>query len=252
MIRSFIDICAMLQRNFFIEGNIILGGPFESIETINESLDICKYLITKGRGIVELNTLCFSPLPNTDITNHPEKYGLHIHWEEVDSSILAMSSVVTSSEFLTKEDIEAEKRRIDKDIEEKYIYETLRLKPNQVMNFWNKSTNQFMIGSRWGAILNRYEHFNNYALSITFDNARSIEYSPYIFPIRTFEKIEYLNQNFTQYDIAFSNTEKQILKMCTGKYNILEIGSKMCVSLEKLEEILNPLRQKCLVYYSLY
>ena len=252
MIRSFIDTCAMLQRNFFIEGNIILGGPFESIETINESLDICKYLITKGRGIVELNTLCFSPLPNTDITNHPEKYGLHIHWDEVDSSILAMSSVVTSSEFLTKEDIEAEKRRIDKDIEEKYIYETLRLKPNQVMNFWNKSINQFMIGSRWGAILNRYEHFNNYALSIAFDNARSIEYSPYIFPIRTFEKIDYLNQNFTQYDIAFSNTEKQILKMCTGKYNILEIGTKMCVSLEKLEEILNSLRQKCLVYYSLY
>ena len=120
------------------------------------------------------------------------------------------------------------------------------------MNFWNKSINQFMIGSRWGAILNRYEHFNNYALSIAFDNARSIEYSPYIFPIRTFEKIDYLNQNFTQYDIAFSNTEKQILKMCTGKYNILEIGTKMCVSLEKLEEILNSLRQKCLVYYSLY
>lgn len=252
MIKSFIDTCAMLQRNFFIEGNIIFGGPFESIKTINESLDICKYLISKGKGIVELNTLCFSPLPNTDITNYPEKYGLKIHWEEVDSSILAMSSVVTSSEFLTKEEIETEKRRIDKDIEEKYIYETLRLSPNQVMNFWNKNINQFVIGSRWGAILNRYEHFNNYALSVTFDKVKIIEYSPYVFPIRTFEKIEYVDQTFTQYDIEFSDTEKQILKMCTGRYNIIEIGTKLCIPFEKLEEILNRLTQKCLVYYSLF
>ena len=97
MIRKFIDTCAGLEaKDFFIEGNIIIGGPFESIETIEESLNLCKYLIEKGRGIVELNTLCFCPLPNTDIANHPHRYGLTIHWDEVDSSILAMSSTVTS------------------------------------------------------------------------------------------------------------------------------------------------------------
>lgn len=252
MIKAFIDTCAMLQRKLFIEGNIIFGGPFESVETINESLDVCKYLISKGKGIVELNTVCFSPLPNTDITNYPEKYGLQIHWDEVNSSILAMSSVVTSSEFLTKEEIEEEKKRIDKEIEEKYVYETLRLTPNQVMDFWNNNIKQFIIGSRWGAVLNRYEHFNNYALSATFDNAPNIEFSQYVFPIRTFEKMGYLDQNFAQYDIAFSDIQKRILKMCTGRYTILEIGAQLCISLEMLEETFKFLTQKCLVYYSLF
>jgi hypothetical protein len=191
-------------------------------------------------------------LPNTDITNHPEKYGLQIHWDEVDSSILAMSTVVTSSEFLTKEEIEIEKIRIDKEIEKKYIYETLRLEPEQVMRFWNKTINQFMIGTRWGSILNQYEHFNNYALAVTFDKTERVAYSPNIFPIRTFEKMGYLDQNFTQHNIEFSNTEKQILKMCNGRYNILEIGTKLNISCEELEKIFNYLNRRCLVYYSFF
>lgn len=252
MIKNFINTCAGLQRNLFIEGNIILGGPFESRETINESLEICKYLISKGRGIVELNTLCFSPLPNTDITNNPSKYGLHIHWDEVESSILAMSSVVTNSEFLTKDEIEAEKYRIDKEIEEKYIYETLRLSPDQVMTFWNSRINQYMIGSRWGAVLNRFEHFNNYALSKTFDEPEIIEYSPDVYPIRTFEKLEYLDDNFIKYGIVFSNIDKQILKMCTGKYSVSEIESKLHISSIDIEKYFRFLSEKCLVYYSLF
>ena len=252
MIKKFIDGCADLQRNLFIEGNIILGGPFESKETINESLEVCKYLISKGRGIVELNTLCFAPLPNTDITNNPDKYGLYIHWDEVDSSILTMSSVVTSSKFLTKEEIEAEKSRIDKEIEEKYIYETLRLSADKVMKFWNRNNNQYMLGSRWGAILQRYEHFKNYALSRTFDNPEIVRYSPSVFPIRTFEKIGYLDINFNKYDIVFSNLEKRILKMCTGKYNVSEIKSALGISSNDAEKYFNLLSEKCLVYYSLF
>ena len=252
MIKSFINTCSALKHNLFIEGNIILGGPFESKHTINESLELCKYLISKGKGIVELNTLCFSPLPNTDITNHPDHYGLQIHWNEVESSILAMSNVVTSSEFLSKEEIEEEKIRLDKEIEEQYIYETFRLSPNQVMNFWNKTINQFMIGSRWGAILNRYEHFNNYALSVSFDNPDKILCTPQVFPIRTFEKIGYLDQHFLKQGIFFSDNEKNILKMCTGRSNLLDICTKLSITYETGFEITESLRQKCLLYYSLF
>lgn len=163
-----------------------------------------------------------------------------------------MSSVVTSSEFLTKEEIEEEKKRVDKEIDEQYIYETLRLIPDQVMNFWNKSINQFIIGSRWGAVLNRYEHFNNYALANTFDNPEKIACSPQVFPIRTFEKIGYLDQNFTQYGITFSDMERQILKMCTGRNNILDICTKLGASYEIISKTIKSLREKCLLYYSLF
>ncbi len=252
MIRKFIDTCAGLEARIFIEGNIIIGGPFESIETIEESLNLCKYLIEKGRGIVELNTLCFCPLPNTDITNHPDRYGLTIHWDEVDSSILAMSSTVTSSQFLTKAQIEKEKKRIDKEVEEKYTYETLRFTSEQVMTFWDNSINQFMIGSRWGAILNKYEHFNNYALSVTFDNPTILEYSLAIFPVRTFENIREMESIYNEYGLCLSGTEKSVLKMCTGKYTCAEIANTLIVEEKELKKIIESLKSKCLVYYSLF
>ena len=252
MIYDFIDMCSKISDEIFIEGNIIIGGPFESKETIERSLEICKYLLYRGRGMVELNSLCFYPLPNTDITNHPEKYGLEILWDEVDSSILAMANVVTCSEYLSKREIEEQKELFERAIQEKYTYETFRMSKKQIMKFWNAAINQFMIGSRWGAVLNRYEHFVNYAISQTFDSPEMIKYSQDIYPVRTFDDLQYLDVISKDADMYFDEIDRNILRYCTGKYTVLQIASKLMLEVNIMEEKIEFLSSQCLLYYSLF
>ena len=61
-----------------VEGNYIIGGAFESEDTIRESIAHAKKLITAGRGIAELNTVFFAPYHGTLITQAPELYGMCI------------------------------------------------------------------------------------------------------------------------------------------------------------------------------
>jgi hypothetical protein len=163
-----------------------------------------------------------------------------------------MSSTVTSSEFLTEDQIEEEKKRIDDEIEKKYTYEAFRLTSQQVMTFWDDSINQFMIGSRWGSILNKYEHFNNYALSVTFDKPSSLDYSAEIFPVRTFENIRSLEILYNEYELYLSSVEKNVLRMCTGKFNCFEIGNILSIEEKELRRVVESLKARCLIYYSLF
>ncbi len=57
-------------------GNIILGGPGESEETVQASIDLAKELISLAPGVVEINAGFLCPYPGTPIEKSPERYGL--------------------------------------------------------------------------------------------------------------------------------------------------------------------------------
>ena len=57
-------------------GNIILGGPHESEETFQASLDLAKEMVDLAPGVVEINAGFLAPYPGTPISEHPEQYGL--------------------------------------------------------------------------------------------------------------------------------------------------------------------------------
>lgn len=250
MIKDFIDMCADMKHHFAVQGNIILGGPFESKDTIFSNLELCRYLIERGRGIIELLVVCFTPLPNTDITLNPDKYGIKILWKEVDAIITGMNSIVTQSDYLTREEIEDEKNNLTKTIHDIYRYETLKLEPDKVIWFWDSARKCFAPRSIWGDILNGYEHFRNYALSRTFDDPKPTNFSSQIFPIRTFERIRYLDEIYLNHEISINDIDKKILKMCNGKYSIEDISSALCIDINALEILLNLLEKRCLLYYS--
>ena len=61
-----------------IYGNIILGSAFFSKEIYEQDLAFGKELLEWGQGALELNVVCYWPLPETSITKEPEKYGIQI------------------------------------------------------------------------------------------------------------------------------------------------------------------------------
>jgi len=254
MIKEFANICASFDIKLSIEGNIIIGGPFESHDTINESLELCKYLIHTMRDKIEVRPLFFSPLPNTDITLHPDKYGLEILWDEVNFSMLAMSDAVTRSAFLSREELEKAKKMFDKELDELYLSESLNLNAKQVMYFWDDKNSRFIPGSNWGKALSEYEHFCYYAqLSALEDkNSSKIMFDEFTIPVRTFTSVEYLDFVIekAKEENYISQVDKKILKACNGKHSVSDISKMYGISLENLKNLLDALAEKCLIKYS--
>lgn len=251
MIKEFINMCASVSNEVFIEGNIIIGGPFESKETINDSYNLCKYLITHGRGMVELQALSFVPLPNTDITLNPEKYGLKIMWDKMDTSTLAMLDIVTESQHLTCEELQKEKDKFNDGLSTCYLKETLKLSSNQIMRFWNAQSNQFVSSSKWGAALNNFEHFRNYALLEFYNSIKPIDDFSKLIPIRTFESTSYINKLVQEYNYFLSELDNKILLYSNGKYNTEDISRILSVDSFQLKQRIDDLGSKCLLRMSL-
>lgn len=253
-IRKFIDMVVGVTKELSIdylvvEGNIIIGGPFESKETIKESLDLCKYMVEKGRGIMTISSVCFSPLPNTDITNNPDKYGLTILWDDVDKSLYAMNDTVTCSEYLSKEEIENEKKLFDTELQKKVNYEVFRLTKSQLAANWLNNIGLYNDATIWGRTLNKYEHYINYAKFLNGGNKISIE--PDVYPIRMMSDVKYLDKISEDADIDFSDMEKKIISYCTGKYSIAEIARKVDCTLEYALEKIKYFDSMCLVQVSI-
>ncbi len=87
--------CARL--GIFMHTNFIIGGPFESDETIARTRAYAKKLIAAGSGYLNMAFPYLTPLPGTDIFNNPEKYGLKILDKDLLSSFAFNNAVVESS-----------------------------------------------------------------------------------------------------------------------------------------------------------
>jgi anaerobic magnesium-protoporphyrin IX monomethyl ester cyclase len=61
-----------------VVGNFILGGPFETQETLNASLELAEELIDMAPGIVDINVVFMAALKGTQLSRTPSEFGLKI------------------------------------------------------------------------------------------------------------------------------------------------------------------------------
>ena len=67
-----------------IAGNIILGGPHETLDTIKASEELIMELLYRAPGQFETAYFSFLPYPKTPITLQPEKFGMEIYEDLID------------------------------------------------------------------------------------------------------------------------------------------------------------------------
>lgn len=72
-----------------IYGNFIIGGAFETQETIKSSIDLAKRLIQIAPGRLEIAASILGLYPGTAIARNPQQFGLQI----VDPDMLSCISL---------------------------------------------------------------------------------------------------------------------------------------------------------------
>ena len=87
--------------------NIIVGGAYETKETITQSTEFALKLLTLGKGMLGIGLPIYMPLPNTAMTREPEKFGLKLLDPASEFSRGADDYPVVATNFLTREDIQA-------------------------------------------------------------------------------------------------------------------------------------------------
>jgi len=90
--------------------SLIIGGPFEDEVIEKEQRDFILEVIKRGNGFVDLILSFLTPLPGTDIYNHPEKYDIKILDKELKTSDYFNYCIVETSK-MKRDDIINEKAR---------------------------------------------------------------------------------------------------------------------------------------------
>lgn len=77
MVEEAVSICREACVPHLV-ANIIVGGAFESEESVARSQDFGLHLLEKSAGMLELYAVHFWPLPNTAMTTRPQDFGMEI------------------------------------------------------------------------------------------------------------------------------------------------------------------------------
>ena len=221
-----------------VSGNFIVGGAWETRETVSESMELAKKLLRIGRGVFDCRTVFLAPYPNTRIADAPEKFGLRLVSKAFDSQLTSMRSPVMETETLSVEEIEHLKSEFDKMLVEEYYKQAKESVEADVVAAFFYKGNRVALANRWQNYYRQVEHINNF---VAFYNPKHdvLDMQKYI--IRTIE---------TFGDFIFSDDEKKLLSVCVGKLQAWKICDMLCWNHEHLADVYKRLRMRCMVYQS--
>jgi anaerobic magnesium-protoporphyrin IX monomethyl ester cyclase len=255
MICEVVKMCKEAKLNRLI-GNIIIGGPNETLETIEESISMAQKVIHLGCGMVEVNSLFLWPFPKTPISKCPEKYGIKVLEGKMEKSILTFSNPVVETEKLTQEELINAKKRFDGIINEEYKKACLELDKTTLLKLSRKLTNggNEFDGYVWETCISNYEYLIRYSIMSSFKNYSFDDVIKFddLYTIRTFELLEYVNERLRYKDIEFDSIQTQILEYSTGTKTISQIAQKIDVDKDQVIEVCKELEKKGFVYYSYF
>lgn len=221
-----------------VSGNFIIGGAYESEETVKESMKLAKRLLEAGRGVFDCRTVFLAPYVNTSITNNPQSYGLKLDEEALSEQLTSMRSVVMQTNNLTTKQIERLKFEFDEMLSKEYARQAFNSNKNDVLSAFFFKGKYTKVSSLWQKYYAEIEHIDNF---VKFYNEKDdiLQYDKYI--IRTAECF---------YNLKLSGVELEFLKHTNGRYNANEMLEVLGWSKYDFEQMYNNLRNKCLVYLS--
>ena len=211
----------------------IIGGAFESEETLAESISHAKKLITAGRGIVELNTVFFAPYYGTPITQTPELYGMCIDSKRMQHMIITMREAVINTETLSTNDIVSAKRRFEAEMRQHYIHEAAFTTKDELLR---SAASGRIVNYSW---LNAWRNY-----------PQEQECSSCSYPVRTMSEYILDGDSVSEGVCRVSGIYAKLLMLADGKRQIHDIAEYTCLSLEAVINIYRELNDKCLVYFA--
>lgn len=244
MILSAIKICKQLGIHS-ITGNFIIGGAFESRETIEKSKQLAKELIHKAKGIIELYTVYFAPYPNTKMVREPDKFDIEIHDEMMAMNVNTMRTSVVSTKKLSRNDIYDIKHEFDEFIAKEYKKAGDLSRKSDILQGLYHEGKRISVNPTWERIYLSRPHIALFLEHMT-DQEQCFNENNYI--IRTFEDIKIEDDKLISDIGVFEGLEKNVLEYATGVYSAIQMAEKFDVSIVDIENCYNELNDRCLVY----
>lgn len=229
-----------------VVGNIIIGGPYESNETIQESIDFVTYMIRRYNTMLDISSIFFAPYPNTPITNNPNEFGMEIIDSKNLKELLSMEGCINTTAYLSKNEIVNWKKKFDiiigKEMEKVIcslpkhkIFELIKFNELDIPNYWSIKINEFIN-------IKEYFYLNGLESFKSFEELDSDEFLKYR-PLRVCS----LDDINISYNI--SDLEMTILEYSTGKMTNIEIIKLLNIKKEYVESI-KSLNDKLLIIFS--
>lgn len=252
-----------------IYSNIILGGAYFSKEIYLKNLEFAKELLSLGEGTVEIGAVAYWPLPETDITNNPQKYNIKI----VDKEFLTSNGdfAQTETNELTRWDISFFVQDMEEELQ-KHMQKMLKNNeiPIQRVLKWFPQENTLKSVGRWWYCLNKMPHLLAYYNILLFGEAKTLKDFSLnevlsAHPMRVISVYLYIEKisstTIKLFDCILTGIEKDVLVYSTGKMSIENIIKQLSIiynkySYDELKNIvlntLKKLEKEHLVVFSKY
>lgn len=230
-----------------ITGNIIVGGAFESMDTIEESKQLVKNIINGAKGMVEISTVYFAPYPKTKISENPQDYGIAISSDALEHSISSMCSPVVSTEVLTVSDIYEKKQEFEAYIHACCEEAVLNITKEEVLQGFSQGKPRIVLNPSWEALYRKVKYLENFLNHIS-DEEQSFSADRYI--VRTLEDFVLESSCVITPIGKFYGLEKEVFLNASGKLTARELAQKLAVDLSEIEHVYKALNNRCLAYMS--
>ena len=230
-----------------VEGNYIIGGAFESEETLAESISHAKKLITAGRGIPELNTVFFAPYHGTPITQAPEHYGMCIDRLRFQHTVITMREAVIQTEALSANDIVSAKRKFDAEMTQHYIHEAAFTVKDELLRGSGSLSSGRIANQNWVQAWRNYPYIMEFMRYLKPEEQECTSRS---YPVRTMSGYVIDGDSVSEGIRTVSGMEAKMLLLADGKKQVHEIAECTCLSLDAVINIYRELNDKCMVYFS--
>jgi len=236
-------------------GNFILGGAFETEDTIKESMNMARKMLVEGSGMFECKTVFLAPYPHTSIAEEPDKYNLELKEEKDINSLFSMKSPMFKTKEIDEDRLISLKNEFDLMIQDTICTLAKTADRMEVYNNFIKDGMLISASSVWKSEYLKQEHIVNFVegmySEVNFDwkvDDDTILYNMY--PIRTFHLLCESDGNIVYNDIVFKDIEALLLKYSTGKYTLQEISNITNIPIDLLIKSFYKLYDKCFIYMS--
>ena len=231
------ELCQLINEidGISIFGNFIIGGPYETEESLGKSRQLLRDLLYTAPGLFEANTGFLAPYPETPIGRRPDLFGLTVEDNEYLTSVTP-EDCYCSTPSLTRPQL----RRLRFEFLEDMVTTMASMLPTISKKrllqhyHWLKNYNT---QTRWlntvmqplPAVSSYFKYYDNSKFS-DLDGIPERELFEWI-PLRTISSLQYDHSDWENYlltgsyeDVALRDPlEKDIYALSVGKLNIGEM-----------------------------
>ncbi|MCI9101132.1 MAG: radical SAM protein [Lachnospiraceae bacterium] len=230
-----------------LAGNYIIGGAFESDETLEESLKHAKSLISEGRGMVELNTVFFAPYHGTPITKCPENYGMRLIPERIAEKITTMTEPVSETQGLSVEEIIKWRQTFDQQLREHYLLQAALCTKKDLFRKKLGNKRENVLNRKWYEAWIQIPHLEEFLQHSAIEEQM---YMPEKYPLHT-GIARKTGEGFVDVDgVTLTGIRSDAWHWADGRHTVAQLARMRGIPLEMLGNVYCELNHFCFVYFS--